>query len=127
METTPWYADYSKVIGILMFLGGLSLVLVGQTEIGIPLLAAASGVALGKTGTTKVAPVLLAGILAFSVMSCSAPRMVSVDAIEPALVEVINRHDAYVQADSTLDTYLKTLYLRTTELLKKLLEEAKSQ
>jgi len=122
-----WYKDYSKVIGILMFLGGLSLVLVGQTEIGIPLLAAASGVALGKTGTTKVAPVLLAGILAFSVMSCSAPRMVSVDAIEPALVEVINRHDAYVQADSTLDTYLKTLYLRTTELLKKLLEEAKSQ
>jgi len=122
-----WYKDYSKVIGILMFLGGLSLVLVGQTEIGIPLLAAASGVALGKTGTTKVAPVLLAGILAFSVMSCSAPRMVSVDAIEPALTSVIERHDAYVQADSTLDTYLKTLYLRTTELLKKLLEEAKSQ
>jgi len=127
MEEKKWWENYQSVLGLLMLAAGLTLTIIGNTEVGIPLLAAATGIGLGKTGTTKVAPVLLAGILAFSVMSCSAPRMVSVDAIEPALVEVINRHDAYVQADSTLDTYLKTLYLRTTELLKKLLEEAKSQ
>lgn len=120
-----WYKDYSKVIGILTFVSGLVLVLVGQEEVGIPLLAAASGVALGKTGGTKVAPVLLAGILAFGAMSCSAPRTISVDAIEPGLVEVLDRHDAYVKADQSLDELLKRIYLRTSELLRLVMAEAK--
>lgn len=117
-----WYKDYSKVIGILMFVGGLALVLVGQEEVGIPLLAAASGVALGKTGGTKVAGALLLCLL---IMPGCQSGMIHVSALEPALEGVIERHDTYVKADPGLSESMKALYLRTTELLKKLIEEAK--
>jgi len=119
-----WWKDYSKVIGILMLLAGLALVLVDQTEIGIPLLAAATGVALGKTGGTKVAGALLLVVLFMPAMGCQK-GMIHVDAIEPALTSVIERHDAYVKADQTLTELAKEIYLRTTELLRKLMEEAK--
>lgn len=125
MEEKKWWENYQSVLGLLMLAAGLTLVLVGQEEIGIPLLAAATGVALGKSGSTKVAPVLLAGILAFGAMSCSAPRTVSVDAIEPGLELIMQRHDEYVKADQSLDEFLKDVYLRSTKLIRLLLEEAK--
>jgi hypothetical protein len=120
-----WWKDYSKVLGLAMFAAGLTLILTGFEEYGVPMLTAATGIAIGKTGGTKAASVLLVGVLAFSAMSCSAPRTISVDAIEPGLIEVLDRHDKYVQADQSLDELLKRIYLRTSELLRLLMEEAK--
>lgn len=125
MEEKKWWESYQSVLGLLMLAAGLALTILGNVDVGVPLLAAATGVALGKSGSTKVAPVLLAGILAFGALSCSAPRTISVDAIEPGLVEVLDRHDAYVKADQSLDELLKRIYLRTSELLRLLMEEAK--
>jgi hypothetical protein len=119
-----WWKDYSKVLGLAMLAAGLTLILVGNTDIGIPLLAAATGVALGKTGSTKVTGVLLLAVLALPLAGCH-PGMVRVDAIEPALTGVMERHDTYVKEDPKLSELAKEIYLKTTELLRKLLEEAK--
>jgi hypothetical protein len=119
-----WWKDYSKVLGLAMLAAGLTLILVGYTDIGIPLLAAATGVALGKSGGTKVTGVLLLAVLALPLAGCQT-GMVRVDAIEPALTSVMERHDTYVKEDPNLTDLMKEIYLRTTELLRKLLEEAK--
>lgn len=124
METTPWYLNYSNILGLMSFIGGLILILVGQTEIGVPLLSASVGVALGKSGGTKVTGVLLLAVLALPLAGCQT-GMVRVDAIEPALTSVMERHDTYVKEDPNLTELAKEIYLRTTELLRKLLEEAK--
>lgn len=123
--TQHWYQDYSKVLGLLSFIAGIALIVMKNEEIGVPLVAAATGIALGKVGGAKIAPVFLAGVLAFSAFSCAPARHISVDAVEPALIEVLDRHDTYVNADESLPEFIKNLYLRTTELLRKLLEEAK--
>lgn len=61
--------------------------------------------------------------LAFLLPSCST-NMISVEALEPALSPVIQRHDAYVADDPALSEDEKEIFLRTTELLRRLLEEA---
>lgn len=51
--------------------------------------------------------------------------MISVDAIDGSVQKVSDRHDAYVNADLSLSADQKRTFLRTTELLRLVLEEAK--
>lgn len=55
-----------------------------------------------------------------------AGNMISVDAIEDSVAKVAERHDAYVNADATLSAEDKALYLRTTEILRGVMEAAKA-
>jgi hypothetical protein len=51
--------------------------------------------------------------------------MINVDAFGPGLEKVLDRHDAYVRADKSLSETLKKIYLRTSELIRQILEEAR--
>lgn len=121
-----WYKDYKQVLSLLMFIAGVLLVVLGNEAVGIPLLAAASGVTLGagKVGAKKILPLLLVGVLLVP-MSCKISTL-SVDAVAPAMEKIMDRHDAYVKADATLDEFLKKVYLRTSELMRLLIKEAQS-
>ena len=68
----------------------------------------------------KVALILL--LLTF--VSGCCPGMVRVEAIDGTVDSITERHDAYVEADTTLTDEQKEVYLRSTELLQKLLKEA---
>lgn len=53
-----------------------------------------------------------------------ASNMISVDAIKGSVEAVSARHDAYVEADDSLSADERSIFLRTTELLRRILEEA---
>lgn len=65
-------------------------------------------------------------LLLCSCIGC-ASRTVNVDAISDGVFYVTVRHDAYVQGDETLTEAQKQQYLRTSELLRNVVNEAKSQ
>lgn len=54
-----------------------------------------------------------------------ASNMIRVEAIAPLIDIVAERHDGYVENDSSLELGKKEAYLRSTELLRRLMEEAK--
>lgn len=53
-----------------------------------------------------------------------ATNMIRADAIDGTLRRVAERHDVYIQADPDLDELERDIYLRDTELLRRLLDEA---
>lgn len=59
----------------------------------------------------------------FLLMSCQT-GMIRADSIDGAVNRVADRHDAYVRDDDSLSDDEKSIYLRTTELLRRLLAEA---
>ena len=61
-------------------------------------------------------PLLLAG--------CCQRGAVDADAVLPAARRVVERHDAYVEADPALSPQDRATYLRTGELLLRTLNEA---
>lgn len=58
---------------------------------------------------------------------CAPQGYVRADAIDGTLRRVIKRHDSYTEADKELKPFNKRLNLRDTELLLKLLDEAKKE
>jgi len=57
---------------------------------------------------------------------CSAQGIVSANNIKPAVDVVTAEHIAYVQADATLSDAEKAKRVRTSELLKKVVDDAAS-
>ena len=53
--------------------------------------------------------------------------MIHVDSVEPTLNPVMDRHDAYVKNDTNLTDPEKSTFLRSTEMLRELLVEAKAK
>lgn len=68
---------------------------------------------------------LATALLALAATGCSQPGMVSVSAIDAPVNAVCDRHDAYVEADTSLSDLEKETYLRTTTLLRRVVEEAR--
>ncbi len=60
----------------------------------------------------------------FLLSACSS-GMIHVDAIEGLVEPLTARHDAYVQNDENLSDELKGDYLRSSDILRAVLEEAK--
>lgn len=57
--------------------------------------------------------------------SCQCPStMVDATKLEPVVAKVLDRHDAYVAADQTLDELSKRTFLRSSELTRSILAEA---
>jgi hypothetical protein len=117
-----FFKDHWKKVfsGACLVAGVLVLTLTEQMELGAALMAAAGVpyVPLKKAA----APLLLAAVLALP--SCQT-GMISVSNVENGLMGVLDRHDTYVKADTKLDALLRGIYLRTTELIRKVIEEAK--
>lgn len=66
----------------------------------------------------KIAGIVCAAAL-LCLSGCLAPkRTVNADALTPTLGPVLERHDAYVSADESLDDLEKETYLRSSALLK---------
>ncbi len=66
---------------------------------------------------------LWAAILVLS--ACAPSNYIRVDAIDGPLNRVCDRHDAYTSADTSLTDLQRRTRLKTTELLRKVVEEAK--
>lgn len=56
--------------------------------------------------------------------SCST-NMIRVDAIDGPVQRMTKRHDEYVRADDDLSSAVKEIYLLSSELLNRVIEEAK--
>ena len=50
--------------------------------------------------------------------------MIDVNAVDDLVYEVANRHDVYVAGDQNISEGARVDYLRSTELLRKIMEEA---
>lgn len=66
---------------------------------------------------------LLTAVLALP--ACAPAGYISVDAIDGPLNRVCERHDTYTTADTSLTDLQRRTRLKTTELLRKVVEEAK--
>jgi hypothetical protein len=55
---------------------------------------------------------------------CVASGQIAAEDIHPALHLVCDRHDAYVHADTTLTSIQSQTYLRSSELLRLIVDEA---
>lgn len=64
-------------------------------------------------------------LVALCASGCTSSGYVHVDTFDGLIGPVADRHDAYVQADKTLDETQKRVFLRSTELLRKIIDEAK--
>ena len=70
---------------------------------------------------------LFLAVIAMSLgAGCSSRGMINADAVETSVMVVSARHDAYVTADPNLSTEDKADFLRSTELLRKVIEAAKA-
>ena len=66
---------------------------------------------------------LTSALLTLSILGCSTST-IRVEAIADPIRLVADRHDAYIQADDTLSDLERETYLRTTSLLRQVIEEA---
>jgi hypothetical protein len=55
---------------------------------------------------------------------CSYSDHVSAKAIRPAALKIIQRHDAYISSDQSLDQFKARTFLRTSEGLQGVLDQA---
>ena len=58
---------------------------------------------------------------------CTSSGYVHVDTFDGLIEPVAARHDAYVEADAALDETQKRVFLRSTQILRALIEEARKQ
>lgn len=71
---------------------------------------------------------ILATIALLAALSgCTSPQYVDVETFAGLIDPVAARHDAYVRDDPTLDETQRSVWLRSTELLRKAIEEARKK
>lgn len=97
---------------------------IGKDEAAAAMLAVSGGSYAVSRGFAKRAGALLLAGLAFT--GCATDPTVRVDAIEPALVSIMARHDNYVAADDALTADERAIYWKTTELVREVLAEARA-
>ena len=70
-------------------------------------------------------PILLLICVLLAVGGCKG--MIAVDSVDGILQPVLDRHDAYVTADPNLAVVERSTFLRSTELLRRVVDTAKEQ
>lgn len=70
--------------------------------------------------------VVMAIVIPMLALSCASRGAIQVDAIETLVEKVSERHDQYVTADPNLSEGDKADFLRSTDLLRKVIEAAKA-
>lgn len=78
----------------------------------------------GRTMFRALAALLV--VTAVASLGCSSKGTIHVDAIETLVMKVSERHDRYVTTDPTLVESEKADFLRSTEILRKVIEAAKA-
>ena len=67
---------------------------------------------------------LAAAALAVACVGCQSTGTIQAAAVDTPMRACLDRHDAYVQADTTLDATQKSTYLRSSEIVRKVLDAA---
>lgn len=75
----------------------------------------------------KVAGVLLAAVLVFSLAACCPPGMIRASEVDGAFTEIRERHDKYVNADPVAKPTQKRIWLRSTALLANVIDRAQKK
>lgn len=82
-----------------------------------------------RSDTMKWSTLVLCSIAAFLgllvLTGCGTPGYVRADAIDGTLFRTLDRHDAYVREDESLSDLQKRTDLRDSELLRRVVTEAK--
>ena len=66
----------------------------------------------------------LALVFAASMLASCQMGMIRADAIDGPVNRIADRHDAYVKKDASLSDEEKSIYLRSSELLRRIIAEA---
>lgn len=82
-----------------------------------------------RSDTVKWSTIVLCALAVFlsllALTGCGTPGYVRADAIEGTLNRALDRHDAYVREDESLSDLQKRTDLRDSELLRRVVKEAK--
>ena len=117
------------IMAVLTLIGGIYLLTTGEKELGGMLITVAVGGYTISRGVAKIgngAKVLLMGLVLAGVAGCCKGH-IRADSIDGLVDKVATRHDDYVQKDATLKDADKAIFLRSTELLRKVVDEAKKE
>ena len=69
----------------------------------------------------------LALVFAASMLASCQMGMIRADAIDGPVNRISDRHDAYVKEDDSLSDEEKSIYLRSSELLRRIVAEARKR
>lgn len=69
---------------------------------------------------------LAAAALAVACAGCQSTGTIQASAVDVPMRACLDRHDAYVAADTTLDATQKSTFLRSSEIVRKVLDAAAS-
>lgn len=75
-----------------------------------------------RCAKTLIALALILAIVPLA--GCTCKGMVRAEAVAPLIEDVAKRHDALVEADAGMTEAQKEVALRSTEILRRLMEEA---
>lgn len=73
---------------------------------------------------TKTRLACIAAITALAVVACDAGK-VDAEALDGVMHPVLDRHDAYVIEDESLEEVERSTALRSSEIIRRLVDEAK--
>lgn len=123
--TEFWLTLVSTVVGALMTSGLIADGSQGAKIVGLAAMVLGTmGYSVSRGMTKGAKLLLLAIVLPFAVGGCHRGE-IQADAIAPLIEDVSARHDKLVTKDPTISDADKATYLRSTELLRRVVKEAK--
>jgi hypothetical protein len=81
---------------------------------------------MNRRKTRTVAATILSLSACAVLGACCPQKAIDADAVSEPLIRVADRHDHYVDQDASLTDAEKRTYLRTTELLREIVDAAQS-
>ncbi len=75
----------------------------------------------------KIAQLVGLAALSALLVGCCPPQTINANAVSQPLQDVSARHDAYINADESLSETEQSIFLRDTELLNMIVDEATSE
>jgi len=72
----------------------------------------------------RIAPFFVTVVASFALAGCAGRGMIHVSEVGPLIGNVADRHDAYVTEDEDLSTVERRVALRSSEILRRVVEEA---
>lgn len=111
------------IMSLAALAAGVIVLVLGHTETGVYLIAAAMGATLLAKGVERYKKLVFIPLL-LCTQGCLCSGHVRVEAIQGSVKRLVARHDTYIQADPTLSEVKKRVYLRTGIILLDLLNTA---
>lgn len=117
------------LMALFTLVGGVVLLALGKEEIGVTLIVAATGGFAVSRGLAKIgsgAKIVLIFLLPILMIGCCGDAYVRKDSIDGLVDRVTERHDRFIKGEPTeadKDPDKKASHLRSSELLRKVVDE----